>query len=133
MIGLDTNILVRYIVRDDPVQTEAATRLIETQCTMDDPGFISLVVLAELTWVLERAYKYPKPLVIAVLSKLLSVVELVVEESDLARASLRNYKNGNADFPDYLIGGIHQSKGCITTMTFDRRASRSPWHTLADS
>jgi len=131
MIGLDTNILVRYIVRDDPIQTDVATRLIETRCTVEEPGFVSLVVLVELVWVLGSGYKYPKPLITAVLSKLLTVGELVVEETDLARIALDAYETGKADFADYLIGSIHKAKGCLTTLTFDRRASRSPWHSLA--
>ncbi|MCX7113733.1 MAG: PIN domain-containing protein [Proteobacteria bacterium] len=131
MIGLDTNILVRYIVRDDPIQTDVATRLIETRCTVEEPGFVSLVVLVELVWVLGSGYKHTKPLITAVLSKLLTVGELVVEETDLARIALDAYETGNADFADYLIGSIHKAKGCLTTLTFDRRASRSPWHSLA--
>ena len=131
MIGLDTNILVRYIVRDDPIQTEVATQLLETRCTLEEPGFVSLVVLVELVWVLGNGYKYPKPLITAVLSKLLTVAELVVEETNSARVALNAYETGNADFADYLIGCIHKAKGCLTTLTFDRRASRSPWHSLA--
>ena len=65
------------------------------------------------------------------LSKLLTVAELVVEETDLARIALDAYETGKADFADYLIGSIHKAKGCLTTLTFDRRASRSPWHSLA--
>ena len=132
MIGLDTNILVRYIVRDDPIQTDTATRLIETRCTADEPGFISLVVLVELVWVLGSGYKYPKPLIVSVLTKLLSVAELVVEETDMARMAQNAYETGDADFADYLIGIVHRAKGCTSTLTFDRRASRSPWHTRLD-
>lgn len=54
MIGLDTNALVRYVVRDDAQQTAAATRLIESSCKTNDPGLIALVVLCELVWVLDR-------------------------------------------------------------------------------
>ncbi len=69
MIGLDTNILVRHIVRDDPIQTDVATQLIDTSCTVEEPGFVSLVVLVELVWVLGNGYKHPKPLITSVLSK----------------------------------------------------------------
>lgn len=133
MIGLDTNVLVRYIVRDDKKQTAAATRLIESQCTPETPGFISLLVLAELSWVLTRGYGYSKPILVAVLSKLLSAAELAVEDSANAHVALRTYQAGNADFADYLIGVRGHAAGCEATVTFDRRAAGSSWHRLIET
>ena len=78
MIGLDTNILVRYIVRDDARQTAAATRLIESRCSTDDPGLITLVVLCELVWVLDRGYGYTRPAIAEVLRRSLSADDLQV-------------------------------------------------------
>jgi len=86
MIGLDTNILVRYIVRDDKKQASAATRLIESECTEESPGFVSQLVLAELFWVLSRGYEYPKSILVSVLTKLLSAVR---SSSPFSRAALR--------------------------------------------
>ena len=130
MIGLDTNVLVRYIVRDDKKQATAATRLIEKQCTEHSPGFVSQLVLVELFWVLSRGYEYPKTVLAAVLSKLLSAVELQVENAADVWAALRAYESGPAEFPDYLIGLRGRAQGCDTVVTFDRKAAKSGMHTL---
>lgn len=131
MIGLDTNVLLRYIVRDEATQTRAATRLIETRCSQEDPGHIAQDVLAEVAWVLGSGYGYPKSDVAKVLAALLSSAELRVESPDLAWAALRAFRDGNADFADYLIGAANQAHGCSTTFTFDKRAAKSAWHSMA--
>jgi predicted nucleic-acid-binding protein len=131
MIGLDTNILVRYLVRDDAKQAVVAGKLIETRCTDASPGFVSQLVLAELFWVLTRGYDYPKVLLVGVLTKLLTASELKIEDSANAWTALRAYESGNADFADYLIGLCARSAGCETTYTFDKRAAKSGLHTLA--
>ena len=130
MIGLDTNVLLRYIVRDDAAQAKAAGRLIEERCSKAQPGHVSHVVLAELAWVLGRGYGYAKAEVVKVLSAILSTAELKVQEADIAWAALRAFQAGQADFADYLIGAANESCGCETTCTFDKRATRSGWHTL---
>jgi len=121
MIGIDTNVLVRYLVRDDPAQTERATAVIEGRCSADVPGFVCHVVLAELIWVLARGYGYFKPLVILVLRRLLAAAELKIEEPALAWQALADYEQGGADFADYLIGRGNQAAGCTVTVSFDRR------------
>ena len=130
MIGLDTNVLVRYIVQDDATQARAASRLIETRCTTENPGFVSLLVLAELVWVLERAYGYVRNQVAEVLNGILTSAELKVEQSDLARRALLGYGSGPADFADFLIGHVNAESGCSTTATFDKRTVRSGLHSL---
>lgn len=130
MNGLDTNVLVRYIVQDDPKQSKAANRLMEKRCTTGDPGWISLPVLVELVWVLTGAYGYSRSIVQRVLHQLLSTAELRVEEPDLAWAALRAYENGSADFSDYLIGIGNRRRGCKTTFTFDRKAGGSDWFSV---
>ncbi|MBI4987215.1 MAG: type II toxin-antitoxin system VapC family toxin [Rhodocyclales bacterium] len=131
MIGLDTNVLLRYIVRDDAAQAKAASRLIEGRCSKDAPGHVSHVVLAELAWVLGRGYGYAKAEVVKVLAAILSSAELKVQESALAWAALRAFQAGRADFADYLIGAVNASCGCETTCTLDKRAAKSGWHSLA--
>lgn len=126
MIGLDTNILVRYIVRDDPDQTALATELIESKCTEAEPGFVCQLVLAELFWVLSRGYGYSKPVLVEALTRLLAAVEMDIEGISEAWTALRMYESGSADFADYLIGCRGRSAGCSATFTFDRRASGSP-------
>ena len=130
MIGLDTNVLVRYIVRDDSKQASAATRLIENQCTEETPGFVSQLVLAELFWVLSRGYEYPKAVLVTVFTKLLSAMELQVETTENAWTALRAYEAGTAEFADYLIGQCGRTHGCETTVTFDKKAAKSNMHTL---
>ena len=131
MIGLDTNILVRYIVRDEAGQAAVATGLIESRCTEDSPGFVSQLVLAELFWVLARGYGYTKPVLVQVLSKLLGAAELEIEDGADAWMALRLYESDSADFADYLIGRRAQSAGCETTFTFDKQAAKSGLYTLA--
>lgn len=133
MTGLDTNILARYIVRDDKKQTAAATRLIEKQCTEEEPGFVSLLVLAELFWVLSRGYGYRKPVLLSVFTKLLSAVELRVETPGDAWTALRAYQDGPAELADYLIALRGRANGCETIATFDKKAAQSSLHTLVAS
>jgi predicted nucleic-acid-binding protein len=129
VIGLDTNVLVRYIVHDDAAQAAAATRLIEA-CTEESPGFVSQLVIAELFWVLSRGYEYEKPVICEVMSKMLSSAELEVEEAADVWLALRAYESGSTDFADYLIGRKSLIAGCETTFTFDKAAAKSGFHTL---
>ena len=125
MIGLDTNVLVRYIVRDDPRQTAAATRLIESRCKAHDPGIVTLVVLCELVWVLDRGYGYGRPAIVAVLRRILAADDLQVEQADLAWQALKLYEQERADFSDYVIGLSNREKKAEATYTFDCRAADS--------
>ena len=124
MTGIDTNILVRYIVQDDKEQAGKATRFIESKCTVQSPGFINIIVLCELVWVLKRAYGYEKSVIAEVLSILLSVQEIMVDRSAEVAIALSEYASGGADFVDYLIAVINNQKGCDTTYTLDREAAR---------
>jgi predicted nucleic-acid-binding protein len=126
----EPDVLVRYVVQDEAAQARAASRLIETRCTTEDPGFVSLLVLVELVWVLERAYGYARRQVAEVLNGILTSAELKAEQPDLARRALTGYGNGPADFADYLIGHVNAENGCSTTATFDRRAVKSRLHSF---
>ena len=123
MIGLDTNVLVRYIVQDDAGQAKAATRFIEGQCTAHTPGYVSVVVLVELVWVLTTAYRYDRPVVASVIRQVLMTTELLVEDSETAWAALREFETSRVDFADCLIAGRNHARGCARTYTFDRRAA----------
>ncbi|MGA2261536.1 MAG: type II toxin-antitoxin system VapC family toxin [Acidobacteriota bacterium] len=123
MIGLDTNVLVRHIVQDNKEEARAASGLIASRCSADDPGVVSLVVLCELVWVLDRGYGYDRGTIATVLRQLLSVGDLLLDRSELAWQALHLYENGKADFADYLIGLSHRDQGAEVTCTFDRRAS----------
>ena len=124
MIGLDTNVLVRYIVQDDAEQAHAATRLIEGRCTERSPGYVNVLVLAELVWVLTRAYGYADSDASRVILQLLRTTEFSIEDSDAVWAALRAFEAGTADFADYLIAQRNRAAGCASTYTFDRRAAR---------
>ena len=124
MIGLDTNILVRYIVQDDPEQAVAVVRLIEGGCTAQSPGYVSVPVLVELVWVLTTAYHQEKAVVIPVMRQILRTAEFAVEDRDTVWAALREFEFGAADFADYLIAHRNHAHGCTCTYTFDRRSAR---------
>ncbi len=124
MIGLDTNVLVRYLVQDDPGQSRKAIQVITKQCTRDDPGFINRIALCELVWVLESAYGYSKDTIVAVLEKLLRTSQLKIEDVQTAWTAFRLYQKGNADFADCLMGATNRLSGCETTVTLDQAASK---------
>ena len=124
MIGLDTNVLVRYIVQDDPGQAAAVSRLIEGRCTAQSPGYVSVPVLVALVWVLTTAYRQEKAVVIRVLRQILRTAEFMVEDRDTVLVALREFESGPADFADCLIAHRNHARGCTRTYTFDRRAAR---------
>jgi predicted nucleic-acid-binding protein len=126
MIGLDTNVLVRYITQDDPRQSAQATRLIEASCTTVAPGRVAQIVLCELVWALRRAYGYSKPQVIDVLDQILVTTELDVEDEGLAFQALDAFREGPADFSDYLLFLSDRAAGCETTYSFDARLCAHP-------
>ena len=124
MIGLDTNVLVRYLAQDDPVQAPKATELIERQLTEDEPGFISVMAMAETAWVLERAYGLADQEIAAVIEGVLQAEVLVVENEQEVFTAMIALKAGNGSFADALIGALGAKAGCSRTLTFDRRAQR---------
>ncbi|MFT3931272.1 MAG: type II toxin-antitoxin system VapC family toxin [Spongiibacteraceae bacterium] len=123
MIGLDTNVLARYIVEDDEKQARIATRLIDN-CPADDPAFVSHLVLVELTWVLSSCYDADKNAVVAVIEQLLQTKQLMVERGETVWHALDDYKKSSADFSDCLLNRINQEAGCLTTVTFDKNAAK---------
>jgi predicted nucleic-acid-binding protein len=123
VIALDTNVLVRYIVRDDEQQTARATALIESECTADAPGLVTLVVLCELVWVLQRGYGYTRPAIVGLLRKILSSQELRSENPELAWQAVNELERGKADFADYVIGLCGKAEKATSTCTFDRRTA----------
>lgn len=120
MKGLDTNVLVRYLVEDDPNQAATAGRYIERHCQADEPCLISAIVLCELVWVLESAYDQPKHVIAGVVEKLLRTVQFAVEDAEFAWAALGDYRARGADFADCLIGRRNRAHGCEETATFDK-------------
>ncbi len=122
MIGLDTNIVVRYLTHDDAAQTAAAVRVIDA-LSKDSPGFLSLIVIAELVWVLEVSYRFHKNEIERVLETLLRSKELVIERAEIVAQALRKFSAGRADFADCLIERCGHAAGCQYTLTFDQSAA----------
>lgn len=124
MIGLDTNVLVRYIVQDDEEQSPRASRLIDG-LDENDQGFVSVVALVELHWVLRRAYKVSREDAAGIIRKLLGAKELSLQEPDAVRRALTRLTD-DVDFSDALISELDAAAGCAYTATFDTRATRLP-------
>ena len=129
MIGLDINVLVRYIMQDDARQASLATRLIES-LSAELPGFVPLVSVVELGWVLSSAYELDRNQLVAAIEGLLRTKELVVERAEIVWKALRAVQGTNADFADCLISCSAAAAGCPKTMTFDRGAAKSGGMTL---
>ena len=121
MKGVDTNVLVRYVTRDDPGQERAASRFLESARTRSEPIFVNVIVLCELVWVLGRTYEYSKAELAAVIGQVLTTEQVVVEDADLAWLALSDFKASKADFADCLIGRKNLRLGCDATATFDGR------------
>jgi len=123
VIGLDTNVLVRYIMQDDAKQSALATRLVES-LSAESPGFVALVSVVELGWVLASAYDLDRAQLDEALEGLLRTQEIVVEQAETVWKALRVFRASNADFADCLIERAAAAAGCERTMTFDRAAAR---------
>jgi predicted nucleic-acid-binding protein len=129
MIGLDTNVLVRYMMQDDAKQSPRATRLVES-LSADAPGFVPLVAVVELAWILSSAYDLEREQLVQAFEGLLRTKELVIERAEVVWQALRAFQSANADFADCLLARSAASAGCEKTMTFDRGAAKSAGMTL---
>jgi len=133
MIGLDTNVLARYLAQDDVHQSAAATRLIEKELSHGNPGFVSLVVLAELCWVLASLYGASNEELVTTLDDLLLMPRFRVERRDVVQAAIRQFKGANsrkAGLTDMLVAQIAANQGCTHTVSFDKGAVRHAGMTL---
>lgn len=126
MIGLDTNVIVRYVTQDDDRQSAAASRLFERILTAEQPGFVGLITLCEVAWVLGDCYDAGKARIATVIEGLLGSRQLVVEDAEVVWKALRTWDKSSADFSDALIGQILHARGCEKVVTFDKAAARLP-------
>ncbi len=124
MVGLDTNVLVRYLAQDDVIQARQATQIIERQLTEQSPGFISLVTIVETVWVLNRVYHLSNQEVAAAIERILQADTLLVQNEQEVFTAMIAVKTGVGSFSDALIGALGEWAGCTATLTFDRRAKR---------
>ena len=121
MIGLDTSVLVRYIMQDDAKQAALATKLVDS-LTPQVPGFVPMVAMVELVWVLSGAFGLQRAQIAEAVEALLRSKEMVVERAETVWQALRLFRAGSADFADGLIERSAAAAGCERTMTFDRAA-----------
>jgi len=124
MLGVDTNVLVRYLTRDDQPQYEKARRLIDREVAKGEPILVSLLVMLETEWVLRSRYEMAKAGVITAFSALLDAADLKIEDEPSVEAAVYSWKDSAADFADCLIEARNRRLGCRATATFDGRALR---------
>lgn len=126
MIGLDTNILIRYLTQDDPVESQRATQVIERRLTEKNPGFISIVAMVETVWVLDRAYDFSNHEIAAAVERMLQMNVFVVENEQEVFTAMIAVRKRQGSFADVVIGALGARAGCSRTLTFDRAAARLP-------
>ncbi len=122
MLGLDTNVLVRYLVRDDQLQFEKARRLIKRESDKGEPVLVNLLVLLETEWVLRSRYELSKAEILSAFSTLLDVADLAFEDEPSVEHALYSWRDSAADFADCLIEARNRQLGCDATATFDAKA-----------
>jgi len=131
MIGIDTNILIRYLTQDDPAQSAKASEILERRLTVTNPGFISVVVMVETVWVLDRAYGLTSQKIAAVIERLLQVEVLMIENEQQIFTAMVALKQRRGSFADALIAELGARAGCTRTLTFDRKAAQLAGFELA--
>jgi predicted nucleic-acid-binding protein len=124
MIGLDTNVLLRYLVQDDPVQSRKATEIIDRHLTVEDPGFVSLVCILEIAWVLGSLYKRTREAVADHIEMILAADTLEVQNEQEVYQAVIALRSGSGTFEDALIGALGSWRGCSATLTFDQEADK---------
>lgn len=132
MIGLDTNVIVRYITQDDDTQSAQATTLIES-LSVAQPGYITIISIVELVWVLQGSYGAGREAIIATLDALLKTKEILIEQADVVYQALRVFTQSKADFADCLIERLAHSAQCEFTVTFDKGAAKQAGMRLINS
>jgi predicted nucleic-acid-binding protein len=130
MRGLDTNVLVRYLMNDDPGQAQTVDRLLVDCRAKGETLFVPVIVVCEMLWVLDRVHGQTKAEMIGALEELLELDIFKFEQELVIRESLDQYRHGKATLPDYVIGEISRHAGCRDTVTFDRILSRAQGYTL---
>ena len=122
MRGVDTNVLVRFVTGDDAKQAKLALDFVEDAERRGESLHIAIPVICELAWVLQgRLYGFDRPAIAAVIERLLEIGVFVVQDRDLVRQAIEDFRDGPADLPDYLIGRQNRRLGCSDTVTFDLR------------
>ena len=133
MIGVDTNILLRFALRDDAAQSPVASDFLEDAGRLDEPALLCPVALVEFVWTLMRRHRFAKPRVIEILDALTDSGRVVYSDDPLIRDCVDKWRSGEADLPDYLIAALNLQAGARTTLTFDQTAAQEPGFSLLPS
>jgi predicted nucleic-acid-binding protein len=120
MIGVDTNVLIRYLTQDDAIQARRVDSFVETAIEDGSRLYIDDIVLCEVAWVLRAAYRLGKTAIVEALDNVISTATFAFDDRDILRSALSDYRDGPGDFADYLIGRRNARAGCEHTVTFDR-------------
>ena len=131
MLGIDTNVLVRFLVRDDESQFEKARRLIKREVAAGNQVLVSKLVILETEWVLRSRYRLSKTAIASAIGALLEAAEMQIEDEPSVEEALYVWKESSADFADCLIGARNRKLGCRATATFDAEAATLPGFVLA--
>jgi predicted nucleic-acid-binding protein len=124
MIGLDTNVVLRYLVQDDPAQSPKATEIVERRLTKEDPGFVSLVCILEIVWVLGSLYRRSRGEIANHIEMILAADTLEVQNEQEVYQGVIALRNGSGTFEDALVGALGAWWGCSATLTFDQNAAK---------
>ncbi|MDH4104913.1 MAG: type II toxin-antitoxin system VapC family toxin [Gammaproteobacteria bacterium] len=124
MIGIDTNVLMRLLVRDHEGQVKAAERFVNAHCSGDEPGHVSRIVIAEIAWVLKDIYGYDRAQITSAIRGILNVSQLEIDSADEVHRAVADYEKSSAGFTDCLVARLNASAGCEYTVTFDRKAAK---------
>lgn len=126
MQGIDTNVLLRAALQDDPIQSRQATEFL-SKLTVEDPGYVPLAVALEFHWVLTTRYRIPRKIGASIFARLLAAETVEFAELDTLVEALYRTESLNADFADAVIAVLARRAGCKATVTFDRKsANRLP-------
>jgi predicted nucleic-acid-binding protein len=128
MIAIDTNVLVRYLVGDDPIQAAQAKELIDGAFTEGDSVWLTHIVLCETVWVLETSYRVGRKPLAEMLRRVVDSFSMADREQVIE--AIRDYEHGPADFADYLLGRLGRQAGSLTTYTFDKALRKNPAFTV---
>ena len=123
MIGLDTNVVVRLLVQDDLAQVRRARKAIRQHCSEDDPGLINSIVLVEVIWVLGSVYRYSREEIVKAVEALLQIKEIEILHRTEVWEALRKFQDSKIGFADCYLAAINRESGCLSTLTFDKKAA----------
>jgi predicted nucleic-acid-binding protein len=130
MVGLDTNVILRYLLQDDPKQTPLANHIVDQVLSQENPGFITLVTVLEIVWVLRSLLKQTRTEIATHLENLLAADTIEVQNEQQVFEAVFALRRGTGEFEDALIGALNAWAGCPHTLTFDKRALRMPYFQL---